>query len=405
MRALQLIAIVCACTLAFGGTVSIAADQVPAAAANDERAAAPVAAHGAQSGGDAVVREAPGGAVAQDDAPPGAQPRRRKKENVVVRVLAAPFRGLARLFRGGSDRQQAARVSAKETPRREKDAAEQPRPAAPKAERKSEQQIATVLPQPAPLPAPPAPAPTAAAPVSTVSPAPAAPSPTAGEEDGEPSYAPAPFTPLIVGVPGDPLSQGRALLEQGYLNEAIAELSVAAVTGPNLVEANNLLGLAYDRQGRHKQAHEAFERALSIAPADPHVLNNFGYSLYLDGYYVAALSRLRQAARLAPGNPHVLNNLALVYGRLQKYGEAFKHFERASGKLHARMQTGALLEAAGRDREAIKHYEAARLIDTTSAEPLRRLIPLYNRTGQRDKAEAVRRELERPTTKAASTIG
>ena len=190
------------------------------------------------------------------------------------------------------------------------------------------------------------------------------------------------------------------------MSEAVSELSVAAVTGQSLVEANNLLGLAYDRQGRHKQAREAFERALANAPADPHILNNLGYSLYLDDKYGDALARLKQAARLAPGNPHILNNLALVYGRLQKYGDAFKHFERAGGELHARMQTGAMLEAAGRDHEAIKHYEAARRIDTTSTVPLRRLIPLYNRTGQRDKAEAVRRDLDRPATKAtASTSG
>jgi Tfp pilus assembly protein PilF len=223
-----------------------------------------------------------------------------------------------------------------------------------------------------------------------------------GSEGDKESYEPAPFTPLIVGVPSDPLSQGRALLERGYLSEAIAELSVAAVTGQSLAEANNLLGLAYDRQGRHKEANEAFERALSSAPADPHLLNNLGYSLYLNGYYVAAVVRLRQAARLAPGNPHVLNNLALVYGRLRKYDEAFKHYTRAGGELYARLQTGALLDFAGRDRDAIKQFEAARRLDPASTEALRRLIKLYNRTGQRDKAEAARQELDRPKAKSSA---
>ena len=401
MRASKLISTTCACALAFGGTATLSPMHAAAAALSEPRAvsfAVPKA-----GTGDAVEsREA-------HDATPTAvaaqQAAGRKKENVIVRILAAPFRGLARLFGGKSNRAKTARVSVEETPRpRETTVPQGPqRAAVTEAGQKSDQQIATILPQPAPLAAPElASAPTPAAPVSTERPAPASPAPAKGE-DGEASYVPAPFIPLIVGVPSDPLSQGRALLERGYVSEAISELSVAAVTGQSLVEANNLLGLAYDRRGWHAQAREAIERALSAAPSDPHVLNNLGYSLYLDDHYGQALARLKQAARLAPGNPHILNNLALVYGRLQKYGEAFKHFERAGGELHARMQTGAMLEAAGRDHEAIKHYEAARRLDTNSAEPLRRLIPLYNRTGQRDKAEAVRRDLDRPATKAGST--
>ena len=60
--------------------------------------------------------------------------------------------------------------------------------------------------------------------------------------------------PVIEGVAPDHLSQGRALLQHGYLNEAIAELSVASTIGPDLIEANNLLGLAYDKRGWHRQA-------------------------------------------------------------------------------------------------------------------------------------------------------
>ena len=47
-------------------------------------------------------------------------------------------------------------------------------------------------------------------------------------------------------MPSDPVSQGRALLQHGYVQEAIAELQTAASTGlpEQLAEANNLLGLA-----------------------------------------------------------------------------------------------------------------------------------------------------------------
>ena len=46
------------------------------------------------------------------------------------------------------------------------------------------------------------------------------------------------------------VAQGRALLEHGYVQEAVAELTVAATqVGPGLVEANNLLGIAYVQAG------------------------------------------------------------------------------------------------------------------------------------------------------------
>ena len=64
-----------------------------------------------------------------------------------------------------------------------------------------------------------------------------------------------------------------------------------------------------------------------------------------------------------------------------------------------------MLADAGRHREAIKHYEAARKLDPASSDVLRQLITLYVRTGQRDKAEAAQRALDKTADKsAASTI-
>ncbi|HYP02896.1 MAG TPA: tetratricopeptide repeat protein [Pyrinomonadaceae bacterium] len=381
---------------------------------------------------DETAQEAPGAGV-------------KKRPNLFVRIISAPFRGLAKLF-GGSKQDKSARVKAKEN---QKQAATQTTTSTAAnnanvaqanatnvaqtnvAQTNTKQTNATqtsatqtnatqtnaarneperVQSQPARVAedaarsvragektrsAPPvvAAAPHAAvATPSTVAPPAPRPSGKAGESF---DYEPRPFTPYIEGVAGDPLSQGRALLENGYTNEAISELSVAAVSGPDLVEANNLLGLAYDRRGHHQQAREFYERALSVAPQNARVINNLGHSFYLDDRYAEALARLKTAARLAPSDTQVANNLALVYGRLGKYDNVFKEFKRAGGEFYARTRTAALLSAAGRDRDAIKHYEAARKLDPASSEVLRQLITLYVRTGQREKAEAAERALEK----------
>lgn len=213
------------------------------------------------------------------------------------------------------------------------------------------------------------------------------------------------WVPYVDGVAADHLSQGRALLQQGFPNEAISELSVAAVYGPDLAEANNLLGVAYDRLGMHASATEAYERALTVAPDNPAVLNNLGYSLFLQGDTRRALERLKQADRRAPGSPSVLNNIALVHARLGKYDEAFKSFARAFGEYDARLKTAELLEQAGRTADAVKHYEAALKLQPDSAPLLERLADLYERTGRRRDAEAARQRVGKPQNKQKTTTG
>jgi Flp pilus assembly protein TadD len=357
-------------------------------------------------------------ARAHADTPPdttGASAPPRKRGNAFLRALGAPFRALGRLF-GGRKKNSA---TAKRT---------QPS-AAPQT------QVAHVNVIPAPTPEKALPAPTAAeqaaaeqpgVPEAISPPAPVAAAPNArpvvpagpdliapghaptftATPEPPPTFAPAPappgvFTPLVENVPLDPLSQGRALLERGFIGEAIAQLSVAAVTGPDLLTANNMLGLAYDRMGWHDQAQQAYERALIAAPNDGPTLNNLGYSLYLSDRYTDALKRLKAAAKLDPANRQIVNNLALVYGRLKKYDDAYKQFARAGGEFYARTQVGALLEADGRDRDALHHYEAARRLMPADAEVLRHLINLYLRTGQPGKAEDARRQLNKPDDKRA----
>jgi hypothetical protein len=324
----------------------------------------------------------------------------KKGGNAFVRALAAPFRALARLFGGGrKDSRPADAAKAKQEPTKTNVATNLSAVAArtpPTSANSPAAVTPTTLP---PLGASPAsPAQTTAATVTT----PAEPPVVTGTRDPKAS---APFTPLVVGVSHDPISQGRALINEGLIESAISELSVAAATGVNLLEANNLLGLAYDHRGQHKEAQGFYERALGVAPNDAHVINNLGYSLYLDDRPREALAKLKLAARLDPSSREIFNNLGFVCGKLAKYDDAFRNFARAGGELYARYQTGALLEAAGRDRDAIKHYEAARRIDPASTDVLRRLINLYNRTGQRDKAEAAERALDQPKSKSSSTSG
>ena len=118
------------------------------------------------------------------------------------------------------------------------------------------------------------------------------------------------LTPIVApesedkGQTGELLSEGRALLERGMVNEAISRLSRAASEHPQ-IEVFHLLGIAYDRKGLREMASESYKRALKISPNNAPILNDFGYSLYRSGDYGEAIERLKRAAKYAPGNQRI----------------------------------------------------------------------------------------------------
>jgi Flp pilus assembly protein TadD len=195
------------------------------------------------------------------------------------------------------------------------------------------------------------------------------------------------------GTARDHLALGRALINSGQINEAITELSQALSLDPKLIEANSLLGLAYDRKGMHDRAKDFYERAVKADKEDAQTLNNLGFSLYLNGNYRAAVDKLKKAAKLAPADQRILNNLALAQCRLGKYEDAYKSFARAGGEVTGRLNTATMLERAGRNDEAIAHYEAVRRLQPTNAVALRRLADLYASVGRYDDSKAAQRAL------------
>ncbi|HEV2860805.1 MAG TPA: tetratricopeptide repeat protein [Pyrinomonadaceae bacterium] len=191
----------------------------------------------------------------------------------------------------------------------------------------------------------------------------------------------------------DHLERGRQLLAEDRLNEAIASLSTATSLDPKLSQAHSLLAVAYDRKGLRERARDSYERAVNVNESDAQAMNNLGYSLYLNGNYRAAVERLKRAAKLAPGDSRILNNLALAQVHLGKYDDAYKNFARAGGELSGHTNLASLLIRIGRDDKAAEHLEAARRIEPSSANVLRQLADLYQRTGRADKAEEARQAL------------
>lgn len=189
------------------------------------------------------------------------------------------------------------------------------------------------------------------------------------------------------------LAAGRAFLNNGQINEAIAELSAATSLDPKLGEAHNLLGVAFAQKGMSDRAKDSYERAVKAEPEDAQVLNNLGFTLYQNGNYRAAVDRLKRAVKLAPRDERILNNLGLALCRLGKFDDAYKSFARANGELTGHLNIARMLERFGREDDAIKYYEGARRVDPHCTIALRRLADLYLRVGRPVESQGARNAL------------
>jgi Flp pilus assembly protein TadD len=194
------------------------------------------------------------------------------------------------------------------------------------------------------------------------------------------------------------MEKGRALLNSGNLNGAIAELSTAVSLDPKLTEAHTLLGIAYDRKGLNDLARQSLEKARNAPDDQAMHLNNLGYLEYRNGDYKDAIKHLKQATKLAPDDRTIWNNLGLAQAELGKFDDAYKSFAHAAGEFNGRLNIATRLELSGSRNEAIKHLRRALALQPNSAVVLGRLATLYEQTGRHELAEEARRSL------AASTV-
>ena len=88
---------------------------------------------------------------------------------------------------------------------------------------------------------------------------------------------------------------GSLYLLDGRSAIALEEARIALAADSNYAPAYNLLGLTHMGLNEMKQAEENFQKALSLAPGDPEISNNYGWFLCQTnreqqaiGYFLAA---------------------------------------------------------------------------------------------------------------------
>lgn len=189
------------------------------------------------------------------------------------------------------------------------------------------------------------------------------------------------------------LDRGRALLNSGNVNDAVALLSNAASRDPKLHEAYNLLGVAYEAKGMRDRAFESLHKAVKRDEDNADYLNNLGYLYFKNGEYDKAAKYLKRAVKFAPQVQRYWNNLGLIQAQRANFDEAYECFARAVGEFEGHMNVANRSQAMGYDKQAIKHLEQARALRPTTAEVLFRLAFLYKRAGNETLAAEADRAL------------
>jgi tetratricopeptide (TPR) repeat protein len=197
----------------------------------------------------------------------------------------------------------------------------------------------------------------------------------------------------------------NALLKEGELEAAVAELEEALRLRPEFTEARNSLGNALLRQGKVEEGMYHFSEALRLAPdfAEAHL--GMGNAAAARGDLEAARRHYGEAIRLQPDYAEAHLNLANTLVRRGEKGDAVTHYERAlqiKPDLAIAHHNLALLLAERDDLdEAIGHYREAIRLSPDFAGAHYNLAIVLEREGKLGEAktqyaEAVRLDPDEP---------
>lgn len=90
---------------------------------------------------------------------------------------------------------------------------------------------------------------------------------------------------------------GSLYMLDGRWAIALEEARIALSADPNYAPAYNLLGLTHMAMNEPRLAEDNFEKALSLAPGDPEISNNFGWFLCQNGREQRSIAYFMTAAK------------------------------------------------------------------------------------------------------------
>lgn len=169
--------------------------------------------------------------------------------------------------------------------------------------------------------------------------------------------------------------QAQQLLRQGRIREAEQAFQQLLDADPRHVQALNVLALAAYRDGGLRRARELLERARTVEPEDPITQHHLGVILEADGDFAGAAGAQRKALEREPELHAARLYLGRLLERLGRMDEGFFAYARAlkSAQAEGRWLNPASTPIALQplvERAAIRVREGRRASFTRIFEPL-----------------------------------
>lgn len=163
-----------------------------------------------------------------------------------------------------------------------------------------------------------------------------------------PAATPASFTDEIATL----VQAGKAALEQGDLDGALARFEAVIRRFPDSAEAHNNLGALYAALARHREAEACFSRVHALLPDNANVLYNRGIVRLRAGDADGALADFEAVVRLRPEDADAWNNLGVAHHLRGESAAAAANFRQALAlqpdALNTVLNLADAEEAAGR---------------------------------------------------------
>lgn len=154
---------------------------------------------------------------------------------------------------------------------------------------------------------------------------------------------------------------GASLLQQGKMDEAIAEFQKAVDLDPKYAAAHLNLAYAYDRQGQLDMALAQYQKVIDLQPENLFAHNNLGVLYDKQGRYEEAIAAFEQVLQIDPSNATALQNLenakksrGIVEEREERFAQARKEVEARPDDPRAAYELGRLHASFGEKDQALK---------------------------------------------------
>jgi len=183
---------------------------------------------------------------------------------------------------------------------------------------------------------------------------------------------------------------GVAYMQQGQFDQAMARLQKAVRQDSSYADAHSVLAVLYERLGEGDKALDSYDRALSLAPNDSSILNNYGQFLCRRGKIQEAERYLNKAASnplyRTPELP--LANAATCLYNAGQYDRAESYYLKAlqanPNFAPALLRMADLRHRSGSDESAQLYYQRYLAQAPQTAESLWLGIQIARALGDRD---------------------